>query len=276
MIPLHCFNRQFKYLTSELAMERYRTHTVNELVQKPNLFLDPSKIHVVIRCDVDSDPDMCLLLSEEFADKKLKASFYFLTNPERHYDIWKSQVLAKIAQKGFEIGLHSDHLYEEIMGQGPSLERIKKDINKLKEISGTEIYGITAHGHPDIDSTDRRNWDVYNCLLPEEIGLNYHDGLLDDIIKERSIAIVRDHLRVANGWRYWPKYPQVVLRRLQPGSIVMFIVHPDSFFERITSAPKTRVKDIYGYICHFVRIRLRHQIVGAFITPGRSPASCRI
>jgi len=264
------FSKSCEYFLGELTKKRYITYTVNNLLNSIDKPLDKTKVHVAVRLDVDSDLELCEPLSEKLAANKLNATFYFLTHPERYYEIWNSSIPSLIHKNGFEVGIHSDHYYEELVFGTNALKKIKEDIVRLSDIAGVKIKGITAHGHPAIDRTDKRNWDVYNHLDPQELGLAYHDGVLAKVQKSHSVIDILDHLKIPNGWRYWPRYPQCALRRIAPGSVVMFIIHPDTFFHFRSLLRITSLKDFFQHIYLFLRLRLRHQVVGALIGEGKS------
>ena len=266
-------SKPFHYLSSELAKERYETYTIRELVARAASQLAKNKVHVGFRIDVDSHLHVCPALGEELLERGINATFYFLVHPDRYYDIWRSPIPAELSEQAFEIGLHTDHFYEEIAYRGggarESLSRLRDDIEKLSIQVDRPVDGITAHGHSEIDYTDKRNWNPYAHLSPHELKLQYHDGTLQLIEKRPDVVRIQDHLGITNGWSYWPKYPQQALRRVPSGSIVLLYVHPDTFFD-IPPARRFDPVEVSKRTYWWMRIRLRHQLVSALIGEGKN------
>jgi len=170
---------------------------------------------------------------------------------------------------GFEVGLHSDHYYEELMFGVKALPRIKQDIKRLSDMVGSKVRGVVAHGHPAIENSSEHIWDIYKNLEPQELDVEYHDETLENMIKYNAVISILDYLGIQNGWRYWPAYPKYALRRIPLGSIVFFMIHPHNFF--IQNLSVNSPKDFWRNIYYFIRIRMRHQVVGTLIGEGKSP-----
>lgn len=264
------FNRQYQSLIHELLEPRYLTYQLCEILDKDPSQLGRQVVHVVLRFDVDANPEVCMPLAEDLSDKGINASFYFLTDP-RHYNIWDSQVPLFVSKLNFEVGVHSNHYWEQLTLGTNALQRIKEDVQRLSECIGKPVKGMVAHGHKEINKTDRRNSDIYKDINPSDLGLEYHDGTLARNSIVQSAIHIRDYLGIANAWRYWPQYPQHALRRIPRGSVVVLVVHPHNFFEQESLQTNARsIRAIGSHLYHYCRIRLRYQLIGAIIGEGKS------
>ena len=76
----------------------------------------------------------------------IRASIYYLTQPNLHYDIWRTTVPAQTADMGFKVGLHTDHYYEELIGGRRALEGIRSDLRRLCQLIGQPVHGMVWHG----------------------------------------------------------------------------------------------------------------------------------
>jgi len=249
---------------------RYRTYSMLDmLTQAPERF-DNRYVHVGLRFDVDDGCDLCIPAAQELRQREMAASFYFLTHPDRYYDIWSSNVPKLMADAGFEVGLHSDHYYESLTRGTDPLARIREDVTALSRAIGKNIAGMLAHGHPAVMSVADQIWDVYKDIDPAEFGLVYHDVTLQHMEEERHMVSVQDYLGVPNGWRYWPAYPRHALRRLKPGDQVIFKLHPHNFFKGKFPGQPQGIKNLPRNVYYFFRIRLRRQLVGTILGEGKS------
>ena len=261
-------SKHYRYMVGELARPRYRTYTICDLLKATSI--DPDIVHVAVRIDVDSGLESCPPLATDLRSRGIRASFYFLTHPNRYYDIWESDVPKLVHQQGFEVGVHTDHYYEQLTLGTDALEQIRHDVNQLANMIGSPVYGMVAHGHPAIDQTDKRNWDVYRDIPPPDLGLEYHDGVYPHLLPRGKVIPILDFLGVTNGWRYWPRYPQRALRRVPLGSAVIFFIHPENLFQPGPRSGAGSLKKLWRNVYYFGRIRLRHQVIGALIGEGKS------
>jgi len=72
---------------------------------------------------------------------------------------------------------------------------------------------------------------------------------------------ILDYLGVQNGWKYFPRYPVKKLQKLKKGKTAVIFMHPSNAFELEKSVKKVTFQDFK----HFLRIRLRYQIVDSLI-----------
>ena len=230
----------YKAIFDELSKEKYKTYNVHDFYIKRDCVGENDKINVVIRIDVDNGLHLSVPLSEELHKRSLNASHYFLTDSENYYNVWGSGVPLKVASLQQEVGLHYDHLYEQLSKGIDGIKKFKEDIKKLEKESQTKIHGACFHGHQGIDSLGRSNWELISHIPPEELGLTYHDGITSHYIKPASPVWapycdirITDYLGYSNswGWNYAPKIPLKMLQIAKPGQVVHLAFHTQNAFE---------------------------------------------
>lgn len=241
-------NNAYKKLFLEMQNKDYCTFNVYDY------FFGNSgvkyKKNIIIRVDVDFRLDLALRLAKKLKKLKINASFYFLTFPERYYeeDIWQSDIPKKISDMGFEVGLHTDHFYEELTHKKDSITGIKKDIRKLSKLINGKVHGMVYHGHKYINNLGFTNNKPYLNIKPKNLGLDYHDGFLSEYSsKDYSKTLIwrpnlKSHLSDFMGfrgvWNYISYFPIKKLKKLEKGDSMHIVLHPINVFEDINRIKK--------------------------------------
>lgn len=221
---------------------RYQTWTVYDFYIKNQGKADGDKVNVIVRIDVDSAFHLAPALASALAERDICASHYFLTHPDRYYKIWGSGIPKQVANiPGQEVGLHSDHYYEQLTRSIDAIAAIKKDIERLSHEASTPIKGMVYHGHPAINAKNVRNRDIYLDISPEEFNLSYHDGDMGPYTapgtrlnwQPKCDVRFSDFCGYPNsyGWSYWPNRPLRVLQRMQPGQVLHLTFHTQNAFK---------------------------------------------
>jgi len=220
---------------------KYDVRTVHDHYVVKKGICNNEKTTVVIRVDVDSAFHLSIPLIEELSRYNLKSTHYFLTFPERYYNIWDSTILKKIIDKGHEIGLHTDHLYEQIKFNIDGIKSLKQDIKRLSELISEPIKGMVFHGHPEIDKHGLRNWDLYKNIDPSDLGLEYTDGYKSCYItpesktwKPKCDLQLTDYMGFPYswGWNYLPNYAvKKIKKNAKPGNLLHISFHTQSAFK---------------------------------------------
>lgn len=219
---------------------RYRTWTVAGFYKDNEGKADPTKVNVVVRIDVDNGLHFSVPLAHELSRRGIQASHFFLTFPEKYYQIWGSGVPAEVAALGQEVGIHTDHYYAQLTGKGDGLECLRNDIRKLSAEAEVKVRGMVFHGHKDIDALGVRNWDLTKNINPVDLGLEYHDGYQSCYLrpgsetwKPKCDIQITDYLGFSEswGWNYDSSIPMRALRRARPGQIVHLSFHTQNAFE---------------------------------------------
>ncbi len=232
----------YKNLFEELSnRDKYECRTVYEhyVVHESKPIKD--KIIVILRVDVDNGFHLTEPLVNYMNDYGLKASHYFLTHPDRYYDLWKSDIPKNTLKMGHEVGLHSDHYYDQLELGIDGLTTLKNDIKRLSSLIGEPIKGMVHHGHPAINAKGTTNWELTKELNSFELGLEYHDGLRSCYIdpkterwKPKCDFRLSDYLGLPSslGWNYLPNYPLSKLKKFgKKGAIFHIGFHTLNAFE---------------------------------------------
>jgi len=222
--------KPYQLLFRELEKNIYCTYNVYDYIIKEDMPPEDKK-NVIMKVDVDLGLHLSLELAFILKEKNINASFYFLTFPNRYYNIWKSDIPKIISNMGFEVGLHTDHYYEQIISGKDAIEGIKEDVKRLSNLIGKPIHGMVYHGHKEIDALGRTNWEIYKYSKPEDLGLFYHDGYNTPYTNNRTDYSLSDFMSVAGAWRYSPHYPIKTLRRMKAGESILIEIHPHNAFE---------------------------------------------
>lgn len=269
--------KAYSGLLSELGRaDRYTTRSVAEHYLDTNREADPNAVTVVLRVDVDNALHLAPALAKAMAANGLRGSFYFLTDPERHYRIFDSGIPSEVATQGFEVGLHYDHLFAELDGGPPALDALAKDVKRLSDETGTPIRGAVFHGHAAMDALGRSNRELLLNVQPEDIGLDYHDGLFGGYNapeapgwKPPCDRALGDYFGYPGSWgfNYDPGYAVRELRRAKPGDVVhlglhamnafRFWEHPDATYGE-TLPPR---EPLAAFLRKAASIRIRHRLL---------------
>ena len=236
----HRLTSAYQNLFSELSNDgRYRTYSVAEFYCNQNKQRDLDRVNVIVRIDVDYGFHLSIPLAEALCAYGIHSTHYFLTHPTRYYQLWNSGIPRKVYELGHEVGLHSDHYYEQLVYGVDGLKQLRADISHLSQEIGTNIRGMVYHGHLKIDELRTTNWELTKDLVSSDLGLDYHDGLKSCYIKPNSRSWQPDcDLRITDymgfpkswGWNYYPNYPLRLLRQAQPGQIVHLSFHTHNAF----------------------------------------------
>ncbi len=219
------FHRRYVALSQELTKARYRVFTVDQFYHQGQR--DTSKVQVVLRFDVDAGAGIAYELADFLHSLGLTASFYFLTRTATYPLDWDR--LQDLQAKGFEIGLHSDHYYEQLTEKVDGLSLIREDSERFRQELGAPV-GMVWHGHTGMHKLRKCNWDLYRYTGPEDLGLRYHDGV-DGPYCFANVATwgPTTDMYISDGRQQflvmWRRYLRM-LRKAHPGSTVHIQLHP--------------------------------------------------
>jgi hypothetical protein len=190
----------------------------------------PGKKLIAIRHDVDIALGLVLSLAEFEANLGFSSTYYFLTDTAP-YRIWESDVPRQLVKLGHEVGLHSDHNYEQVALRRDGLQRLRDDVRRLGDQCGEPIRGVVWHGGKHLPPLGITNYDLYADLPATALGLEYHDSALyqPGTRKWRTTKLLSDG---ENNLRFVPGKPRRVLRSLKPGDDLLFVGHPFMMFNQ--------------------------------------------
>lgn len=215
--------RPFRVLYETLAGDgRYAVRPVVEHFAREER--DAGKVNVCIRHDVDIALDFVPALAAYEAALGLRATYYFLTDTAP-YRVWESDIPRRVAELGHEVGVHSDHHYEQLALGRDGLARLREDVERMSEHAGTEVLGIAWHGGKHIAAYEANNYDLYKDVEPADLGLEYHDRVFytEGTRTWRSDTILSDG---ENSLRFVPGKPRAVLEGASVGQDLLVVTHP--------------------------------------------------
>ncbi len=152
----------------------------------------------MLRVDVDSDPDCCLLFAEVFKAHGCDASFYFRLST---MDIG---IMQQLYRDGFEVGYHFEELAtvakrENLKTPEEALARIevcrqefRSNFAYFTDVSGIRSTTVASHGDFANRRLDVKNWIIVDDAIRKDLGIEaeaYDSKLTDlfsDIIADRG------------------------------------------------------------------------------------------
>lgn len=226
----HCFQLFYDCICDD---SRFAVDTVSKVYAQRDRRND--KVNIALRHDVDLSLNLALPLAEFEAEQGLRASYYFLTDTAP-YDVWNSDVPRRLVEIGHEVGLHSDHMYEQCALGRDGLARLREDVKRLSDAAGAPVEGVIWHGGRHILPYETNNYELYRELDAAELGVEYHDAILyhPGTTKWCAKALLTDG---ENNLRFVPNKVKSVLASLNPGEDLLFVGHPENMFHAKMRAP---------------------------------------
>lgn len=229
------YEKVFKELS---CSDRYLTYNVAEFYVDKKQVSSEDKVNVIVRVDVDNAFHKSVELAQALNEYGINHSQYFLTHPERFYNLWDSNIPRKVSDLGAEVGVHSYHKFICELAQVDPQETLLNDIQRLTTCIGHKVRGVIAHG--DIEYSADQSVQIYSDHKPNALGLDYHEGQgagykewsggngkpICDINISDFMGI-----RQTRGWNILPEYPLKKLRSAKPGDVVHIAFHTANVFE---------------------------------------------
>lgn len=237
------FNPAYLNVFLELSdKKRYTTWNIDEFYVERKGVGCNKRVNVIVRVDVDNALHLEPYLANLLEKHEIHATHFFLTHPDRYYRIWGSGIPRKVMEyQGQEVGLHTDHYYEELTFHKSAIASIKSDVKRLSTELGTPIKGMSYHGHQKINALKVKNRDVYMNIPPENLGLVYHDGNIGPYRSAMAAGKWRPKCDIqlsdfpgfpnSWGWSYLPKQPINILRSMKLGKVVHLTIHTKNAFQ---------------------------------------------
>jgi ubiquinone/menaquinone biosynthesis C-methylase UbiE len=224
--------KRYERIFQEIENERYQSFTVYDYFiagKRP----PTDKVSVILRFDVDCNLYFAYQAALHLKERKITASFYFLPSTEQ-YNIWENELVKKISQLGFEVGLHSDHYSRQVRFGIDGIAAIKEEVNRFSSLLGKPPEGMVYHvGEDGIES-----WHLYKYVEPKELGLKYHDGFASkyhdtrfNFFHSTSDYMMSDYYYFSNGWRLRPFMVRSKLKKANKGESIHITIHPTFMFK---------------------------------------------
>lgn len=152
--------------------------------------LKPQQRVIILRHDVDSQPENSLKTAILENNLNIKGTYYFRI-VKKSFNI---DIIQRIYNLGHEIGYHYEDLAFAKGNVDKAFELFCKNLNKLREI--VPINTICMHGSPTSKWDNRKIWQKYDYKSLGIIGEPYLD------IDFNEVAYLTDTGRCWNGYKY--------------------------------------------------------------------------
>ena len=134
----------YRNLLDELKTQEYEFIFFDDLISVE----DPNKKVVLLRHDIDFDPEKALKLAEIEKENNVSSTFFFLLNSV-FYNVHSVKILSiinKIIAYGHSIGVHFDTSSYEFIDKSFNLQKfIKKEIDSFEKLFKYKISTISFH-----------------------------------------------------------------------------------------------------------------------------------
>lgn len=148
-------------------------------VEKYKELLEALKIHnhLILRHDVDLNPDFSLRIAQVEAAAGLKAIYYFRTVPESYNE----EIIRQIVSLGHRAGYHYESLTTCNGDMEAAYEDFCKNLEKLREV--VPITTACAHGSPRSPWNSQEMWETTKQHDIHALGIDYEPMLDTDFSK---------------------------------------------------------------------------------------------
>ncbi len=238
--------RDYLAILDELADgERYRVCPGRDFIRT----VDPGKVVVYFRHDIDYDPATALRMAEEEKRRNLRASYYLRpTAPyygEQQPDgvrryVAMDALYRQIQSMGHEIGVHNDLLSMMILWDIEPLEFQRQELAYCRE-AGLEVTGVSSHGTPMLTERKLSNMRIFSEYAPKTVyrcdgrAIEYGKYSLADFgfayesYRAGQTVSLSDVSGLKSGGELLEK-----LKKCRPGDRVSLLIHPVCWRERRT------------------------------------------
>ena len=180
-----------------------------------NGLIDPEKVNVFIRHDVDISLPRTVKMAETQKELGIQSTYFFRLHAEKYTFEDAKPIIKKLAKDGFEIGLHYETLSVTKGNKQKAIELLESDIQALREI--TPVSVVAAHGHKDY-----KNRDIWEEVDKSGLRISSAYDMKHDL-----------YLSDAGGKRLSEKDGKYLFDRIyeaKPGQIIQVLIHPDWWF----------------------------------------------
>ncbi len=213
----------------ELTKPRYLTMTHREFALRVSQGWEPpgDRVVVLIRHDVDHDPETALEMAEMERERNLTASYYFRVRADDYNALSErvSSIIREISSWGFEVGLHYEDLYAANYSVGRAVELLRLDLQIIRSVVPT-VDTACAHGNrADMPVTNDRIFEL-SGTDPSDFGLvaECYNTVLP-LVRRFQHRYVGDNMGRAVDWIR-------EVRNAEPGWIEVLLIHPCYYARR--------------------------------------------
>ena len=129
---------KYQELCNVIAESKYTLLTLDEYFSSTQL---PDKF-IIIRHDVDDEPEYSLKMAQLEHDSNIKSTYYFRTTE----NVFKRETIKKICSLGHEVGYHYEVLDEAAGNYVKAIEIFEQNLDKFRQVC--DVKTIAQHGSP--------------------------------------------------------------------------------------------------------------------------------
>jgi hypothetical protein len=192
------------------------------------------ELKMIIRVDVDFSLSKAIPILDIFKRIGICATFFLRLHAEEYnpFSIENYKVIKRIVRDGHEIGYHSEVIDQSSnWNENPDM-LLRRDIEILSLISGTEIRGVASHG----GNTGLNNLDFWVSKRSDEFNLDY-----EAYDRSEFFGAFWNSVYVSDSsWTEWKSYRNGKLIEGVKSSFIDYarkfeeniylLIHPDTFF----------------------------------------------
>lgn len=154
---------KYKVLLNSLVSEKHDFQTFTAFL------IAPSKKSIILRHDVDRNPQNSLEFAKIQKQHNIKGVYYFRAVPES----WNEKIIQDISGLGHEIGYHYECLTITNGNLDKGIVDFEKNLNALRKL--VPVSTICMHGSPMSKHDSKDLWKKYNYKDFGIIGEPYFD-----------------------------------------------------------------------------------------------------
>jgi len=158
-------NKLYGQFLDELKKEKYSIKLFDEYGNK-ELKIDPDKVNVYIRHDVDLSVPRLLELTQLEKERGINSTLFFRLHSEKYTFDKTIPIIKQFAAEGFEIGYHYEVLSQTKGNTEEALNLFSKELSDLRKIAPVSVvahHGDKYDNHKIWPLVDKKALDVWSA-----------------------------------------------------------------------------------------------------------------
>lgn len=204
--------RNYKRFLVSLQSERFEIREIEDYITDN---LNPNKVNIFIRHDVDISLKRTLKMADIERSFGLPSTYLFRRYAERYSFEKAIPIIQKMAEWGFDIGLHYETLSQTQGNKSKAIQLLEENIIDMRKLVPVKV--VAAHGQRDY-----KNRDIWDEVDKDRLQIKSFYDMNPDL-----------YISDAGGKRLRNKDEKILFGRVyeaKPGSVVQILIHPDWWF----------------------------------------------
>lgn len=153
----------FQHLLGAFQVRNYQVQSFCDFIESPETRV------MILRHDVDRQPENALVTAQIEKERGIRASYYFRIK-NKSYD---KAIIKEIADMGHEIGYHYEDLTLAAGNLHEALDGFRRNLEQLRKIY--PVKTVCMHGSPLSKWDNRELWETYDYRDFGVVGEPYFD-----------------------------------------------------------------------------------------------------